>query len=322
MFGGKREKALEEELKAVRGKAELQNTVLEEIRRERENTTEQFAAMTAAQAQMEKQITAMEEQVRGVEELAGQGARTADEVYHTLIEGKNASESFRANHTIFVDGIKEQNGQIGKLAENSRDLAEQMDQAVSLPEQLAAGCGQMEEEVGHMLEFSRNMSVLSLNAAIEAGRMGEVGSRFIGAAEEVRSFADQYVRSAEQVEQQLAAFTATVRELSELVTQLSGRVQDNRSLVADIQKNSIRTMATYETGQVDIRELIPEETAGRVDALQQSQKEILRCKEELAAQLKQFGEELAEQKLCRDEVEQSVTRMGRETENAQRNKGE
>ena len=60
MFGGKREKALEEELKAVRGKAELQNTVLEEIRRERENTTEQFAAMTAAQVQHLEHLSTMQ----------------------------------------------------------------------------------------------------------------------------------------------------------------------------------------------------------------------------------------------------------------------
>lgn len=316
MFGGKREKQLEEELAAVKAQRERNAAALEGIFKKREDTAEQFASMTASRAQMQKHLEAAEEEMRGAEELIRQAGLAADEVYSALIEGKNCSETFRANHTIFVDSVKEQNGQIAKLAENSRDMAERMEAAAALPAELAGGFGQMNEEVAQMLEFSRNMSVLALNAAIEAGRMGEVGSRFIGAAEEVRSFADQYVRAAERIGQQLSLQDEKQKQLEEKIQRLEETAKQQQELIADIQKNSIRTIASYETGQIDVRTLIPEESAARADALKQAHQEFLRCKERLMEQMGHLKEELSDQKACAGEVEQSFAQIGRMAENA------
>lgn len=109
----------------------------------------------------------------------------------------------------------------GKAAKES--LAELNQWARGYPEELL----KMQQQAAAMEEQARSMSVLSLNAAIEAGRMGDPGRKFVMVAEEVRSSTGEYRMAAQQLGQELVqmkeAFQDVAGQLSRLTELLEKR---------------------------------------------------------------------------------------------------
>ena len=80
MFGGKKEKALEEQLAATREEKEQKEKVLSDILAQKDIVTEQFARMTASHAQLEKDVTQIKENMQSVFELAVNGEKAAADI--------------------------------------------------------------------------------------------------------------------------------------------------------------------------------------------------------------------------------------------------
>lgn len=69
--------------------------------------------------------------------------------------------------------------------------------------ELSNGMEEMRRMLEDVVEIGRQMGVLSLNAAVEAGRMGEDGRKFVEAAEEVREMSDHYQQTTAALAQQM-----------------------------------------------------------------------------------------------------------------------
>ena len=69
--------------------------------------------------------------------------------------------------------------------------------------ELSNGMEEMRKMLEDVVEIGRQMGVLSLNAAVEAGRMGESGRKFVEAAEEVREMSDHYQQTTATLAQQM-----------------------------------------------------------------------------------------------------------------------
>lgn len=93
MFGGKKEKALQDEL----------YTIKKQIAEYSDELKEDSVQMTASRVQMEENIEILEEKLECVGELAEESCRTGKELYSTFVEVHNAVESFEANHSILLD---------------------------------------------------------------------------------------------------------------------------------------------------------------------------------------------------------------------------
>ena len=303
MFGGKREKALEEELVSVQKENENKKELLSGILEQKDVVMEQFARMTASRAQMEKDVAHVKEQVQSVYELAANSEKTAGDIHNTMIEAKNGVGTFDANHSVFVKQMKNQAERIMEIVESNKHFTTPMKciteaQSVSREERQQLG-----ERVERMIEFSKSMSVLSLNAAIEAGRMGDAGNGFIIAAEEVRALSENYEREAKELKEQLAQSEKRASELEEQIHYLNELLKENNISMGKLYKDSTQNLATYEGGQTDIRNLITEEVIGRTDALRQSEKECANTQEQMLECLDAVWEEVEEYKDSADELE-------------------
>ncbi len=264
MFTGKRERALEEELRAAQEKADKN------------------------QRNLEKHLQELEEQMTSVEQVAEQSEAAAGAIYSTILAGKNGLESFRASHTVFLGKVKEQSDKVSEAAEEGRKVQQKAEELLTKfaePEQPDDICNRMKNGIDQMHEFSGKMSVLALNAAIEAGRLGETGSNFITAAEEIRSFAGEYESAAQQMEELLHQLEEQNRTLKEELRELQENAKSQAVLVAQTAMNGKKTMAEYEAGQVQIQELIPDEALDRLDALRQAQTQMLHWKEEIQSEM-------------------------------------
>lgn len=69
--------------------------------------------------------------------------------------------------------------------------------------ELSNGMDEMRKMLEDVVEIGRQMGVLSLNAAVEAGRLGEGGRKFVEAAEEVRGMTEQYQQATSALAQQM-----------------------------------------------------------------------------------------------------------------------
>lgn len=303
MFGGKREKALEEELAAVRKENGRKEELLSGILGRKDAVVEQFARMTASHAQMEKDVAQVKEQVQAIYELATNSEKTAGDIHNTMIEAKNGVGTFDANHSVFVKQMRQQEERIVEIVENNKHFTTPMKHITEAQAAYREEQKQLDERAGRMIEFSKNMSVLSLNAAIEAGRMGEAGSGFIAAAEEIRTFSENYAREATELKEQLAQSQKRATELEEQIHHLNELLKENNISMGKLYKDSAQNLAAYEGGQNDIRGLISEEIIGRTDALRQSEQECANSQERMLLRLDDVSEEIEEYKNSADELE-------------------
>lgn len=303
MFGGKREKALEEQLAAVRQENEAKSKILSEILEQKDVMSEQFAGMTASRAQIEKEIVRMREEMQSVHEWSINGENTAGDVYSTILAAKNGVSTFHANHSVFVNQMRKQGESIVEIVENNKHFTTPMKHITEAQAFYREEHQQLLARAARMMELSKNMSVLALNAAIEAGRLGEAGNSFVVAAEEVRTYAEGYEREARELEEQLMSAREREKELEEQVHYLNELLKENNISMGKLYKDSVQNMATYEGGQTDIRDLIPQEIIGRTDALRQSQQESAKTHENLLGRIDGILEELKDSKRRVDEQE-------------------
>lgn len=303
MFGGKKEKALEEELLAVKEQLAQRDEQLLQITKWQDSITEQFARLTASHAQMEEYIKLMEGGMEQVSELAQGNERVAGEVYGGIIEMNNAVGTFDVNHSVFVRQKKEQDEKIMEIVENNKHYTTPMKYISETPGILKEETQKVHERITKMIELSKNMGVLALNAAIEAGRMGEVGAKFIASAEKIRTFAEDYEKEATELGEQLQKTEERTQNLGEQAHHLNELLKENNISMGKLMKDGMMSMASYEAGQIELRSTFKEDAVGKTDALRQSEKEILQLQEQMGQQIKQVLEEMLEQKSSADELE-------------------
>lgn len=303
MFGGKREKALEEELMAARKENERKEKLLSEIAAQKDVVEEQFARMTASRAQMEKEVAQVREQMQAIYELAENSEKTAEDIHQTMIEAKSGIGKFDANHAVFVNQMRKQKEHIVEIVENNKHFTTPMKHIT----EAQAACREERQQIGEraarMIEFSRNMSVLSLNAAIEAGRMGDAGSGFVTAAEEIRTFSENYEREARGLTEQLEQSKQRAAELEEQIHYLNELLKENNISMGKLYKDSTQNLTAYEEGQIDISGLVSEEILGRTDGLRLSEQECANTQERMLLHMDGVWEEMQECKNGADELE-------------------
>lgn len=69
--------------------------------------------------------------------------------------------------------------------------------------ELSNGMEEMRNMLEGVVDLGKQMGVISLNAAVEAGRMGEGGKKFVEAAEEVRELSGKYQQATSALAQQM-----------------------------------------------------------------------------------------------------------------------
>lgn len=303
MFGGKKEKALEEQLQAAKEKDQQRKEQLQKIIEQQEGTQEQFARITASRAQTEQNMQRLTELMEQFGAFSEGSEIAAVQLHSWIVAINNAVETFDVNHSVFLKQKKQQDEKIMEVVENNKHFTTPMKYISELPAARKEEERTMRARAQHMTELSKNMTVLSLNAAIEAGRMGEAGSRFVATAEEIRSFSEEYGKDAADLLEQLDQAEEKNRELEEQIHHLNGLLRENNISMTKLLKESMMSTSTYEVGQLDLKTMVSDPAVGRTDVLMQSEKERIKIQEQMKEQLGNIGEEQSELKSSVDELE-------------------
>lgn len=201
MFGkGKKQEELEQELLSRQAEADKYLKKLSEVTGKmqvvQKETRTGIASMEEKQNELDSQMEKVLETVKG----AAQEARKQNEKNR----GLQKQMQVLADRAEKTDGMYQRS--LEGICRREQELLEMINQGRKLtsPEEVlelaATGMrqemGEMGKRIGEMEEMEKQMGVLSLNAAIEAGRLGDEGVKFVEAAEKVRDLSGKYHQAA------------------------------------------------------------------------------------------------------------------------------
>ena len=217
MFGGKKEKALQDEL----------YTIKKQIAEYSDELKEDSVQMTVSRVQMEENIEILEEKLECVGELAEESCRTGKELYSTFVEVHNAVESFEANHSIFIGQVAEQNEKIKEVFEQHKALKEpcaQLEESLYRASKEQDGLGNVTAELE---DDAKNMGVLALNAAIEAA---------------------EQIDAMEEAQKEIKEQTAQINEMQAGITSMVMKLYSDSAQKLSIYENGQTSLREHMSG--------------------------------------------------------------------------
>ena len=145
---------------------------------------------------------------------------------------KDSMDAISALNDSFTECVKAAADNLTSLESAAKAIATQHEDTCALVENnkhftapaksLPETSDRLEEHVDSCADIAAQMSVLSLNAAIEAGMLGEQGKLFVEAAESIREASVSYDSAIDAVKQELSEAKAEISALKEQVSHLVG----------------------------------------------------------------------------------------------------
>lgn len=236
MFGRKQEltKGLEDQLRDSQEQLKYVLLQMSKAEKNGRSMAPYFETQIEAQNEMDKELTKVVGYARDTMAANDESAKVFEQI------------------ALEIGGMREQMGEQEEarieLQKSLRSQKEQMQDAVrangrfttpmKFLQQVQGGLTSDVEEANQLVKqmkgCAKQMSVLSLNCAIEAGRMGECGEQFIGAAEDVRRLSGDYEKTAESVERHLAGMAERVRQLEQQVNDMAKYLEENNTAMSDM----------------------------------------------------------------------------------------
>lgn len=316
MFSGKKEKALEEELERTKEQCARMEEKLSWISGLKGEIMGHFSRIEESRGQMERDMDQEKEHIQQIGELSGESGRAAEDIHGAMMELNNGVGTFEVNHSVFLEQVRRQNERIMEVVENNKHFTTPMKHISEAPSSVREDSKEMLVSVERMKDFSKSMTVISLNAAIEAGRMGEPGRKFVSAAEEICSCSEYYDREARILEEKLREADAKWEMLEEQIRHLNELLKDNNISMGKLMRDSMQSMATYEVSQLKLREMLPDAVVVQADALQQSERELSKVRERMQLQMEDIRNECEAQKECLKELKEICSGLCGKAEDA------
>lgn len=239
MFGKKQEytKELEEKLNTAQSQLEALQAKLNQVGSSTSQALPFFESQIIAQSEMDQEMTKIVSHAYDTIAAESESSQVFEQFAIELTgmrgqleeEEKEKKELHKALHT-----QKEQADAVSKENKQSAAPVEQMQDVQGV---LREDAGEMKEQLRRMLDFAKQMSVLSLNCAIEAGRMGEGGRQFIGAAEDVRQLASSYEHAAKTAFEKLEGMEERIQKMEEQAGELAKILKDADTSIARLSKS-------------------------------------------------------------------------------------
>ena len=198
-----------------------------------------FEKLSENRDEMDRSLTKVVDCVRDGGELANEGEKEASDLEKKLTALEEEVSASREGALALSGAMEETGRELTELVEQNKhfsapakDLAAG---AKDIRDELTAVC----EETKALSAFFRNVSVMSLTAAIDAGRMGESASKFVQTAEDIRI-------ESEKEERVLKDLTKKLQSLHARLDAFDASVEKMNVLQTDANKACYRTLANHE----------------------------------------------------------------------------
>ena len=239
MFGKKQEltKELEEKLNMVQFQLEHVQMQMNSVQNYTQQMLPHFESQITAQGEMDKELTKVVNQAYETLEETGESTKVLEQLAMELTSMRGQMEDEEQDKRKLQEVAGRQIDQMATIVEENKNSMEPVSALQETKTALKNHSDAMQLEVGHMLEYAKQMTVSSLSCAIEAGRMGDSGKGFVEASEDVRMLSSAYERAAQVVARQLNDMEKRLRQLDEQVAALLKSNKDTNASISRLSKN-------------------------------------------------------------------------------------
>ncbi|MBR2046073.1 MAG: methyl-accepting chemotaxis protein [Agathobacter sp.] len=296
MFGSKKNK-IEEQIKAAFAQISDQKEVFET----------RVTSMDAGIRQVGENVTQVVENTNDMADFAMQNIEEESALLHDIDEYSKELKLAVDSYQQLAEKLKEQNDAVINLVEENKHYTTPSKYLTEAPSMIRADYKSYEEKMDELADGGRQMSVMALNAAIEAGRMGDMGKQFVSASEEIRQTALGYEKDALAIKEELEKAQERIDELEEFVLRLVSLIKDGNVSTTRLMKKSMELNKMLDASPM--RDFSEDMIAMRdkVVAMRNLDEEIGKAGERNKIQLSDIQEELENQKNDLRELESDVS---------------
>lgn len=314
MFNKKRERELEEELAALKQEYENQKKKIEELSRENEKTEELLVDMTITKSEFEELLVSVAQQMAQLKEYSVANSGQTVLLKQQLEEKTEQNQGYTKEREERVSTAEAELGKLNDLTGKVQNSVEELAQMEHGMDALGEGQEQMHTQFAIMSQASEQMSVLALNAAMEAQKLGADGRRFVAVADAIRECAQQYTQAIEEASRQVDEQKKHTAEMVENRKQTEAFLQEQEAHVVELL-NGYQDKISGEKEKLSIEE--SEDNVNLQEILQslcQGEIEFFNIEEKTISQIESLQKNWKEHKECTGKLEESVTQMQRSIE--------
>lgn len=316
MFGGRKKqdgaKELEKELLSRQVMLDRYSQVFAEITAKQRDAEERLDTLKESQEKMDQQLTRVIDAVNCAADYTEEQRQKNSRIQEEVQRISNGLEKSEDCYWKIVGELKQQKEDMLETVEKNKHFTAPAEFLSKVPTELQEELKNITVHLEALDDMGKQMGVLSLNAAIEAGRMGESGREFVAAAEEVRGLAGQYQQMTASFQKAIANINEKLEETQTQVSHLNGMLKDNnvrmqksakeftdsvyRMEHSDIQNFSPKVKRLEEeiTGTTTEEEELVRQYALATDAMEQAGESFMKQQDALE-QLKDGQESIREQ---------------------------
>lgn len=296
MFGNRRVK-LEEQMKAAMCQVNEQRKVFEE----------RVATFENGEKQIFNDVCEMIESTYKLVNHATINIEDESSLMHTIDDFSEELHVAAEEYSQLTALIEDEMSTINQLVDNNKHFTSPSKYLTEVPAVLKQINASYEKKLDVMAEYGRQMGVMALNAAIEAGRMGDSAKQFVSASEEIRQTALVYEKAAIEMKEDVEASYTKIAELEEKIHYLIALLKENNMGTARMFKKCQETnKAKNEASMRDFSENMTV-IRDKVLAIRNLEEEIEKRAERHQIQLGDIRDELQNQRTSVVELESDVS---------------
>lgn len=201
MFGGRQKqeetKGLEKQLQSKQAMLDRYSQVLSEVISKQKESETGFEELKVNQCEIDTQLTNVIEAINYASDENSRQKKAQQEIRGQIealsLELEKMQKDFEQN----TQELTKKKEEIDTIANQNKSAAEAADFLSQMPKELLTKVSEIKGQVSEMETVGHRMEVVCLNAAIEAGKIGESGKEFVTAAEEVSTLSLEYQQMAQ-----------------------------------------------------------------------------------------------------------------------------
>ena len=168
---------------------------------------------------------------------------------------------------IAVEGLKDINDEVGKAVNMIANLTEQTNTSAKT----------IHETIGFISEIARQTNILSLNANIEAARVGERGKGFAVVADEIKILAKQSNEASNKIEQIVNVLIINAEQVVEAMQHMQEVIVKQNQYITSTEESVCEVIEEIQMSIENIRSI-----ESKTQDLEQSRKEMMNMIEGLS----------------------------------------
>lgn len=295
MFG--RNKISQEEIERLKNKINVDNAFFAEMEDQKDMFDASVAELAESYRQVAADVTQISENMNNAITLASGNTEIENSLGVIVNDYRQRVQEKELQQQAADEGFHQLLDATTRLVDANKHFTTPSKYISEFPSNYKAQNQSCRENLDQMEEFGKQMGVLSLQAAIEAGRLGEDGRQFVEAAEDIRTYAANYDKVIAQTREQLEQSDDQLNELEKQVHHLITLLKENNIATAKLMK--LCQDAVNKADALSQNPLMDDfiEIQNQMSALRNADEEIVKSEERNRMQVDDLNEEfLAQQK--------------------------